>query len=251
VRAQRQERPNVNVRVAAFGVLLLLTTAAPLRAELMPHAVTEHDQVEARRWFAQHTAMVERAKRGGIRLLFIGDSLTYAWLLDGRETWDARFVPLGAENFGIGGDRTVDVQWRAANGELDGIAPRAVVLSIGTNDLGVGRSVAATADGIDACVRAIRAKLPNAIVIVAGVLPRGTGGAQTPLRRHITAVNARVAKLADGRMVRFVDAGGAFLKPNGEVRAELYRFDFIHLSGEGYRVWAKALSPVLARIRLR
>jgi lysophospholipase L1-like esterase len=229
----------------------LAATATPLRAELLPHVLTEHDVIEARTWFAQHNAFVDRAKLGRIPLLFIGDSLTYAWLLDGRETWDAHFANVGAEDFGIGGDRTEDVRWRATNGELDGIAPRAVVLEIGTNDLAVGRSVGATADGISACVSTIRAKLPGTVIVLIGLLPRGAGGPGTQERRDVAAVNARIAKLDDRRMVRYIDTGGAFLKPNGELRAELYRFDYIHLSGQGYRTWADALSPVLARIRLR
>ena len=232
-------------------MLLVLATAGPLRAELLPHVLTEHDVSEARSWFAQHDAFLDRARLGHIPLLFIGDSLTYAWLLDGREVWDARFAPLGAEDFGIGGDRTEDIRWRASNGELDRIAPRAVVLEIGTNDLAIGRSVGATVEGISACVRAIRVKLPGTVILLVGVLPRGTGNASTPERRSVDAVNARIAKLDDRRMVRYVDTGSAFLKPNGELRAELYRYDFIHLSSQGYRAWADALSPALARIRLR
>jgi lysophospholipase L1-like esterase len=240
----------MNVRASACAVLLALATATPLRAELLPHVLAEHNPVEARTWFAQHNALVNRARLGHIALLFIGDSLTYAWRLDGSETWDARFAPLGAEDFGIGGDRTEDVRWRANNGELDGIAPRAVVLEIGTNDLAVGRSVGATVEGIRACVHAIRSKLPGAIIIVVAILPRG-GGPQMPERRDIAAVNARIAKLDDGRMIRYIDTGGAFLKPTGELREELYRFDFIHLSSRGYLAWADALNPALARLRLR
>jgi beta-glucosidase len=211
-------------------------------AQIEPHVVYDNDSAAVQSWFAQHRAYVDRARAGGIRLLFIGDSLTYGWHVDGSKSWDTAFRPLDAEAFGIGGDETVDVLWRIRHGELDGIQPHVVILSIGTNDLGRARGVAATAGGIAACVRAIRAKLPKTTIIVLGILPRGEGDASTPVRHAIAAVNARIAKLA-GAHTRYLDVGGAFLTPTGSVQPALFRLDLLHLSSSGYRVWSATLRP--------
>ena len=225
-----------------------MTAPSPSFAQSAPHVLHDSDQADAERWFALHRSYVDRANAGDVRLLFLGDSLTYGWLVDGLATWKSAFVPLGAQDFGIGGDRTDDVLWRIHHGELDRIAPRLVVLSIGTNDLGIGRSVDETVAGIVACVRAIRAKLPKTSTLVIGIFPRGTGGPSTPIRRSVSGVNARVAKLDDGRRVRYVDSGVVFLAPNGSLKAALFRPDRRHLSSAGYRAWSESLRPKIAAL---
>jgi len=228
-------------------VLLTLGTPSPSPAQSAPHVLYESEQGDAERWYALHRSYVERARAGNVPLLFLGDSLTYGWLIDGIASWKSAFVPLGAEDFGIGGDRTNDILWRVRHGELDGISPRLVVLSIGTNDLTVGRGVDATAAGVVACVHAIRAKLPKTILVVVGILPRG-GGPSAPMRHAIAAVNARIAKFADGSRVLYYDSSAAFLGPGGAMRPELYRRDLLHLSSAGYRAWSGALRPKIVAL---
>jgi len=231
-------------------VLLTLTTPSPSLAQSSPHVLYNENPADAERWFALHRSYVDRARQGHLPLLFLGDSLTYGWLVDGLETWRSSFAPMGAEDFGIGGDRTDDVLWRIAHGELDGIEPKLVVLSIGTNDLGVGRSIAESVRGIAACIRAIRAKLPKTTIVVSGILPRGQGGRNAPMRRTVAEVNRRVAKLDDTKRVRYIDSGAAFLEPDGSVNPELYRPDLLHLSSAGYRTWSEVLRPkVVALLR--
>jgi beta-glucosidase len=213
-----------------------------------PHVLQEGEPRDVERWFELHRAYVDRAREGHVRLLFLGDSLTYGWRIDGREPWEATFAPLGAEDCGIGGDRTIDVLWRVHHGELDGITPRAVILSIGTNDLGSGLGADATAKGIAACVSAIRQKLPKTTILLLGVLPRGESGPSNPMRREVASVNARIAHLADARAVRYLDIGSAFLASDGSVRHELFHPDLLHLSPEGYRVWAAALRPEITAL---
>jgi beta-glucosidase len=137
--------------------------------------------------------------------------------------------------------------WRVQHGELDGIAPRAVVLSIGTNDLGSNLGVDATVKGITACVHAIRRKLPKTTIVVLGILPRGDGGPASPMRRDVASVNARLAPLGRAPATRYLDIGSAFTK-GGQVRRELFRPDLLHLSTEGYRVWAATLRPEITAL---
>src|ERR1700692_400692 len=223
-----------------------MTAPSPSLAQSAPHVLHDSDQADAERWFAVHRSYVDRANTGDVRLLFLGDSLTYGWLVYGLATWKSAFVPLGAQDFGIGGDRTDDVLWRIHHGELDRIAPRLVVLSIGTNDLGIRRSVDETVAGIVACVRATRAKLPKTSTLGIGSVPPGRGGPATPIRRSVTGVNARVAKLDAGRHVRYLDSGVVFLAPDGSLKPALFRPARRHLSSAGYRAWSGGLRPKVA-----
>ena len=95
------------------------------------------------KWVKRHEAFVAMAKRGGIDVLFQGDSITDAWGGEGHNPkaagtaiFEKEFVPLKAANFGIGGDRTQHVLWRIQNGELEPINPKVAVVMIGTNNLG-------------------------------------------------------------------------------------------------------------------
>lgn len=174
-------------------------------------------------------------------VVFIGDSLTEGWQTIGAEVWESRYAYRGAVNLGVGGDFTEDVLWRIEHGDLESIAPRLVVLLVGTNDLGNGASPQETFRGIAACVRAIGVQVPATHLLLLGVLPRGSGAPQSPMRRSVAGVNAILTCLDDGKLVHYLDIGDAFLGPGGLVRPELFEADKVHLAAPGYRVWADAM----------
>lgn len=193
-------------------------------------------------WLAQHDAYVERARQGGIDVLFLGDSITELFATRGKDVWARTIAPLGSvANFGISGDRTQFVLWRARHGELEGTNARVVVLMVGTNNLASAKPEA-VARGVAAIVETVRAKLPEAVVVLNALLPRGA--LDDPLRAKSAAVNARLAALADGAHVRWLDAGAGFVDAGGAIPAALMP-DKLHPSAAGYQVWATALRPVL------
>ena len=194
-------------------------------------------------WRAQHDAFAARAAQGGIDVLFLGDSLTAFFPTRGADVWNREIAPLGnVANFGIEGDRTQFVLWRVEHGELDGSQARVVVIMIGTNNLAAAPP-AEIARGIGAIVAEVRARLPDAIVLLNAILPRGAPG--DPLRAEALDVNARIAALADGDHVRFIDAGPRFLDAEGRIAPELMP-DGLHLGDAGYELWATALRPAIA-----
>jgi lysophospholipase L1-like esterase len=200
------------------------------------------------RWKEMHEANVKRAKAGKVGVLFLGDSITEGWGGAGKPVWEKEYAALDAANFGIGGDMTQNVLWRITEGgELEGLSPKVVVLLIGTNNFGLGgHNVDDTAKGVAAVVETLRKKLPAAKVLLLGVFPRdakpGTGS-----RKNIAALNEKIAKLDDGKAVRYLDIGGKFLKEDGTLPKDLMP-DFLHLSTKGYEVWADAMRPLLTEL---
>ncbi len=204
-------------------------------------------------WMKRHEKFVEMAKRGGVDLLFLGDSITDAWGGEGHgggpgaKIFTDEFVPLKAANFGIGGDRTQHVLWRLQNGELDGIQPKVVMLMIGTNNSnGKDNTAEEIADGVKAIVGEIHKKSPKTKVLLLGVFPRGPK--PNPQREKIAAVNKIISKLDDGgKTVQYLDIGQKFLTPDGTLTKEIMP-DFLHLSPKGYRIWADAVKEPITNL---
>ena len=209
------------------------------------------------RFRKMHESFLARGKQGPIGLLFIGDSITAGWTR-APHIWDYYYGKYQPANFGIGGDQTQHVIWRIENGELDGISPKVAVLMLGTNN-----TSANTADEIAAAdkkiVGMIRAKLPETKVLVLAVFPRGarkdkdgriaeTAIADATKRMEvINGVNAQLAKLDDGRTVRFLDINAVFLGQDGKIPFSLMP-DQLHPNAAGYQLWADAMKPMLDRM---
>lgn len=196
-------------------------------------------------FIASHDRFVKIAQEGTAQLVFLGDSITAGW--NGKkEIWDKAFGAYKPANFGIGGDRTQHVLWRITHGELDGIKPKAVVLMIGTNNSG-SDPAEGIAKGVTAIVETIRAKQPQAKILLLAVFPRGEKPSPNPGREKLAKVNEIIAKLHDGQNIHFLDIGAKFLQPDGSISKEIMP-DFLHLSAAGYQIWADAISPKLAEL---
>jgi lysophospholipase L1-like esterase len=186
----------------------------------------------------RHRQNLTRAKQGNIDLLFLGDSITQRW---DQEVWKRYYGKRKAANFGIDGDRTEHVLWRLANGEIEGISPKVLVLLIGINN-GGRDSAADIAEGIRAIVTVLRRDLPNTKILLLGVFP--VGPRPGPHRDMVKAINAIISKLDNGKTVRFLDIGDKFLERDGDLPREIMP-DYLHLSRKGYTIWARAMEPLL------
>ncbi|MCY2934336.1 MAG: platelet-activating factor acetylhydrolase IB subunit [Planctomycetota bacterium] len=193
-------------------------------------------------WQDRHSKFVERIKKGDADLLFIGDSITQGWEGSGKGVWAEEFESKKAVNLGIGGDRTQHVLWRLENGEIDGIAPKAAVVMIGTNNLGANTNEEIVA-GITSIVKKLNDKLPKTKVLLLGIFPRGEK-ADNPLRTRIMAINAEIAKLNNKKSVFYKNIGGQFLAEDGSLPKATMP-DFLHLSSDAYETWADAIEDDL------
>ena len=199
---------------------------------------------------SSHESYVARAKQGGVDLLFLGDSITAGWLWGkgGLNIWNKFMRRVSAADFGIGYDRTQNVLWRIEHGELEGIKPKVVVLLIGTNNAGnedngkPRNTTPEIVEGVTAIVHELRTRLPESKILLFGIFPRGEKN--DPVRDQVKAVNEQLAKLDDGKMVKFMDIGFRFLEPDGTLPRKIMP-DLLHPNEQGYQIWSDAMAGTL------
>lgn len=231
-------------------LLLLLLGASALISFGGLHARAEAPNpaaiaVQRNDWLVRHRGFNAIAQKGGVDLLFVGDSITDAWRKTGQAEWTRRFEPLKAANFGISGDKTEHVLWRLRNGNLDGIQPKALMLMIGTNN--TDRDTAAQiAEGIGAIVAEIQKRSPATKILLLGIFPRSEKP-DAAVRTKIAEINRLLAGMDDGQKVFFLDIGDKFLEPDGSLSRKIMP-DLLHLSPAGYTIWADAVEPKLKEL---
>ena len=202
-----------------------------------------------------HEQMLANLKKGKIDLYFAGDSITRRWRATDYPkflaNWNENFLGWNAANFGWGGDRIQNILWRLQNGEIDGVHPKVIVLLAGTNNLGnAAASDAKIADitrGIKALVETLREKAPKATIIAMGILPRNDGPNATAVIPSINKINEKIAQLADGKTIRYLNINDKLADKDGKL-LEGMSADRLHLSVKGYQVWADALKPLLTEL---
>ena len=145
------------------------------------------------------------------------------------------------------------------NGELDGVIPKVIVILAGTNNVGdvpaapgkAAEKVADITNGLQAIVDAVPPQGAARDDHAERDLPRNDNMAVMP---EIDAINAELAKLADGQTVRFLNVNDKLADAQGTL-FEGMTVDKLHLTLKGYQVWADGLKPILtecsARVRQR
>jgi lysophospholipase L1-like esterase len=194
-------------------------------------------------------------------IVLVGDSITHffgslppqpaAQLANGPETFASLFAGRRVLNAGFGWDRTQNVLWRLAHGELDGLSPSLVVVHIGTNNTSATANAPANtaseiAEGIAAVCSALRDKLGNDCrLVVMKIFPR-EHSPTAPRRVLIDAANTLLPNaLKDAGIttsVDLLDVRPAMLEPDGTFPQSLAR-DFCHPTERGYSHWADVLRP--------
>jgi lysophospholipase L1-like esterase len=193
-------------------------------------------------WYEMHAEDVALATEGKAPLVFIGDSITQGWNGAGQSHWEKHFAPLGAVNFGIGGDTTQNLLWRLKYGATENLDPKAVMLLIGTNNFPFTEDEPETiAAGVIAVVDAITESYPNADILLMGVFPRSENP-DHPLRAGIKRINGIISQLADRDPVTYLEITNELLESDGTLSKDVMP-DFLHLSDEGYRRWTEAILP--------
>jgi len=198
---------------------LLLCVTAQLPADRIAKWEKEVAGIEAR-------LAKEKPAAGGV--VFAGSSSIRLWKLDDS------FPRAGYVNVGFGGSEVRDCVHFAAR-LVTPLKPKTVVFYCGDNDLNSGRTPTQVADDFAAFCKAV----PDARILFVAVKP-------SPKRWEIYAKQQEANRLVraacetDSRL-KFVDVVPAMLGPDGKPRPEFFVKDELHLSAEGYKVWAKVI----------
>ncbi|HJM38838.1 MAG TPA: GDSL-type esterase/lipase family protein [Planctomycetota bacterium] len=190
-------------------------------------------------WQDRHNAQMKLATDAHWDIVFIGDSITQGWEGDGKSVWNANYGSMRALNLGISGDRTQHVLWRIQQGILDNQTPNLVVLNIGTNNSGENTS-GEIAEGVKAIVKELKHRLPFTNFLILGIFPRGEYPNDRNRQINIGA-NRLISRMAFDDRVHYLDIGDVFLEEGGRLDSSIMP-DLLHLSPEGYRRWAEAIS---------
>lgn len=225
---------------------------AMIPASCIPCPKIENDSYD---WYARHELKLKQTKEAKHDFVFIGDSLTHFWgteepFTHGGDVWHKYYDGRKVLNLGYGFDRTQNVLWRLEHGELEGQNPKMIVLNIGTNQFsGTANYPCDTPEnaavGICAVLKKLREIFPGTRLLAMALLPRFF---KNDPKRHLIADTNRIVaeRVKELENLRYLDIGEKFLRPDGELKLEIYRGD-THLMPEAYEIWAEAIEPEFRR----
>ena len=219
------------------------------QAPAAPPATTVASDGNARAhpdWFKQCQDQVAAMQGKRVDMVFIGDSITQGWLgmptpawdEVGGTVWPKWYGSRHALDFGVGADKTQDVLWRLHTMDVKHFRPKVAVVLIGTNN--TKDTPADIAAGVRAVVSKTRQTFPGVKVILMSILPNRRANAL------MAAANILIQPIADNKTVFYFDLA-SLMTPVGDNWKGIGK-DHLHLSAEGYELWASAMEPLLDRL---
>jgi beta-glucosidase len=221
------------------------TNAAPVaaKAPLPPRQPEDASTPAPVVGTGSHNKLLKIAQDKNLQLIFLGDSITAYWQRAGLPVWTKYYSQYDSGDFGIPGETTDQTLGHIEGGILDGLHPKAVVILIGTNNIGKHHDQPEwVAAGIQKIVTTVQEKLPQSQIILLGIFPCGS---KTDARRaKVAAVNDIISKVDFGPQVHYLDLGPKFLDPTGDLPKAIFP-DLLHPSEQGYQIWAENMQPIL------
>jgi beta-glucosidase len=144
---------------------------------------------------------------------------------------------------GCGWDCTQHLLWRLDNSDLSHVSPKLAIVLIGTNNW--SDPAAEVAAGIIAVCRRLRTALPGMKILLLAIFPRDHE--PTELRAKNASASLLASEIADGEMIHSLDISALFLDDSGKLSADIMP-DFLHPNETGYKIWAKAVEPVVKNL---
>ena len=210
------------------GLLVSVSWSLCLWAALAPRS---HAADPADRWEADIRKFEEADRQSPPapgKVVFVGSSSIRLWKLADS------FPDLPTLNRGFGGSQLSDAARYAAR-IVTPYKPRVVVLYAGDNDLAAGKKPEAVRDDYKKFVAAVRGKLPDVKIVFIAIKPSPKRWA---LADQAKETNRLVrAEMKDPNQV-FVNVWPYMIGTDGKPRRELYVADELHMTPEGYKVWA-------------
>ncbi len=194
-------------------------------------------------WNQRRTTWQQTAEFDQHAVVFLGDSITQGW----GEDFDNVFKNVKLANRGISGDTTRGMLIRLEQDVL-AIAPKAVVLLMGTNDLEEGADPESVRDNIGLIIAALEKHNKAMPIILCNVFP-SSAQKKRPADK-IKRINELVTDAVRGNgQVTVLDTWTLFADKNGDAKIEEFP-DLLHPNSAGYQKWAGALVPVFETLGL-
>ena len=170
-------------------------------------------------------------------VIFIGASNVEYWNTEGSAVWDRYYAPRHAFNFGVAGDRTENVLWRFDHMNLSGLRPKVGVIFIGLNNLvSTPREIAL---GVRAVAERTQSVFPGIKVLVVSLTPNGRDDAD------VVSANKILQTYADNKTVFYVDLYSHMPREGDNWKG--LKPDHLHLTAEGYQIWAEQMEPLVQK----
>jgi lysophospholipase L1-like esterase len=174
--------------------------------------------------------------------LFIGDSMTEGFDLNRHLKKDSLV------NMGISGDFTSGILKRLD--PVEKLQPHRIFIMIGINDILKSVPLERIKSQYEEIIVALKQRCPNAAIYIQSNLPTtnmgGNAIANAEVVNQVKSLNTFNINLCEKYQVQFINLYPLFETDNNELVAA-YTYDGLHLSDEGYKVWANEVDQLLSR----
>lgn len=222
---------------------LLRVVAALLALLLAPGVAAAVDRPDPARFESEIRAFevadsTERAPRGAV--VFYGSSSLRMW----HPRLAADFPGITVVGRGFGGS-TMSEAVHFLPRVVTPLAPRALVLYEGDNDIEMGLTPDQVMADFDSLLAGLHAAAPRTYVYVIGIKP---SGARWERWKTMRETNRRFAERCarDPLRLAYVDVAMPMLGKDGRPRPELFLEDRLHLNDAGYDLWRDIVGRALA-----
>ena len=185
-------------------------------------------------WSEEIAAFANVAPGPPNALLFVGSSSIRRWV-DLAE----HMAPVPVINRGFGGSKIGDVIYHSEM-LFQAESPLAIVIFVGTNDITPGSSkpLGVMVEAFEQMMSGVRRQHPETPVYYIAITP-------SPLRWEVwgeaQAINDAISDLADDMANTYVIDTADQLMSAGKPNDNNYVFDRLHLSEQGYAIWAEII----------
>jgi len=169
-------------------------------------------------------------------VFFTGSSTIRRWNLA------KNFPGMPYENCGFGGSQTRDVVHFAPRILLP-YKPKTIVFYSGDNDINKKRTPEQVAEDFQAFVEFIHKDNPKTKIILLGIKHSASRDKQMADQKKANALLESYCKT--NAQLTFVDIAPLFLDSSGQLKADHFEDDKLHLNPKGYEVLSEKIKPLL------
>ena len=171
--------------------------------------------------------------RPQVSVVMIGDSLTEA------AEWNDIFPDIKIANRGVGGDRADKILLRME--PIFAVNAKKAFLMIGINDIYSGQTISTIFDNYTNIIRQLKNRGIEVYIQSTLECSKSTCGERL---EDVRKLNKKLKAYATENHVQFININDGLTSQQAGL-LNVYTYDGIHLLGNGYVVWSKAIQPYM------